>query len=416
MNAKEGALKIVKTLARAGFTAYFAGGWVRDFLMKHPSDDIDIATDAPSEVIMDLFPKTIPVGLAFGIVIVCLDGHTYEVATFRKDLGYSGGRRPDKIVLSNPEEDALRRDFTINGMFFDPLSDRVIDYVGGVDDIRSQIIRTIGDPHERFSEDRLRMIRAIRFAARFKFKIDEKTQDAIQANAKTLFPAVAMERVWQELNKMAKFPRFEEAIYNMHRLGLLPVIFPMLGEMDIGIIQDRISRFGAFPSDAPVILYLMELFPEMSLDELLSLCQYLKTSVQEGKLIEFAYHGKQLLLQEQERPEAVSNFDWVKFYAHKFFPLYFNVATSRYPEDERIDVIQRHQERMEKLSPHIERVVHKQPLVTSSFLQKHGVVPGKEMGILLKEAERLAVAQDIHDPAEIVSLLKESTLWPKQKS
>jgi poly(A) polymerase len=416
MNVKEGAFEIVKKLSRSGYIAYFAGGWVRDFLMKHPSDDIDIATDAPPEAIMDLFPKTIPVGLAFGIVVVCYGGHNYEVATFRKDLGYTGGRRPDKIALTGPEEDALRRDFTINGMFYDPLSDRIIDYVSGMEDINNQLIRTIGDPHERFTEDRLRMIRAIRFAARFQFEIDKRTQEAIQANAKTLFPAVAIERVWQELNKMAKFPRFQEAIYNLHHLGLLPVIFPMLSELDIRTIQERISRFSDFPRDAPVILYLMELFPNMSLDELLDLCQYLKISVYEGKMIEFAYHGKQLLLQEQDRPHAISDIDWANFYAHKFFSVYFNVAATKYPEEQRGKVIQRHQERIEKLSPHIERIAKKQPLVTGSFLQQHGVMPGKVMGILLKEAERLAITQDIHDPNVIVSLLKETTLWPQEKS
>lgn len=150
---------IVLKLHRAGFIAYFAGGWVRDYVMDHPSEDIDIATDATPAQIMDLFPHTVLVGLAFGVVIVVSDGHQFEVATFRKDLHYADGRHPQGIEMSTPREDALRRDFTINGMFYDPIEELIHDFVHGQDDIRQGIIRTIGDPYERFFEDRLRMLR-----------------------------------------------------------------------------------------------------------------------------------------------------------------------------------------------------------------------------------------------------------------
>src|SRR5215469_3788554 len=146
------AKQIVQTLAKAGFTTYFAGGWVRDYLMNHPSDDIDIATKAPVDVIQRLFPKTIPVGLAFGIVIVVVEGHQFEVATFRKEKGYVDGRRPTHIESASPKEDALRRDFTINGLFWDPLTETLYDYVEGQKDLVSGIIRAIGDPHARFLE------------------------------------------------------------------------------------------------------------------------------------------------------------------------------------------------------------------------------------------------------------------------
>src|ERR1700721_2344911 len=130
MPARPAATEVVKKLVDAGFIAYFAGGWVRDFLMKHPSDDIDIATSASVEEIQALFPKTIPVGVAFGIVIVVEEGHHFEVATFRRESGYLDGRRPTAIEPAPPEEDAKRRDFTINGMFWDPLSKTLYDYVG----------------------------------------------------------------------------------------------------------------------------------------------------------------------------------------------------------------------------------------------------------------------------------------------
>lgn len=182
------ATSVVKRLVDAGHIAYFAGGWVRDFLMKHPSDDIDIATSASVEQIQSLFPKTIPVGIAFGIVIVVEQGHQFEVATFRKESGYLDGRRPTNIEPASPEEDSQRRDFTINGMFWDPLQEKLYDYVEGQTDLKKGIIRAIGDPHQRFLEDRLRMIRAARYATRFHFPIEIETRQAILAHPRVFFP------------------------------------------------------------------------------------------------------------------------------------------------------------------------------------------------------------------------------------
>lgn len=413
MNIKESAIEVIRTLTQAGHIAYFAGGWVRDYIMKHPSDDIDIATDASPEEIIALFPRTIQVGIAFGVVVVLMHGHQFEVASFRKDLGYTGGRRPDNIELSSPEEDAKRRDFTINGMFYDPLTDTIHDYVHGIEDIQRGIIRTIGNPNERFAEDRLRMIRAIRFASRFDFSIDEETQRAIQDNSSTLFPAVAMERIWQEFNKMTKSPRFDRAIVEMHRVGLLPVIFPALRDLELGEIQERVAHFPQIPKGMPAILYLMELFPDMPLDELLELCQYLRTSVQEGKLMEFVFQGKLLIQKEKQSPDIIESTEWANFYADRFFHVCFDLITARHPESERKDIIDRHHHRRGRLMPHIQRLMDKKPLVNAALLQDCGIEPGKTMGMLLREAERIAVTRDIHDPAEVVSLLKETNLWPK---
>jgi poly(A) polymerase len=266
------ATAIVKKLVRAGFIAYFAGGWVRDHVMGHDSADIDIATSAAPLEIMDLFPNTILVGLAFGVVIVVIEGHQFEVATFRKDLHYINGRKPEGIELSTPEEDALRRDFTINGLFYDPLEHIIHDYVHGIEDIKKGIIRTIGNPHERFFEDRLRMLRAFRFSARFGFAIDPVTQQAIKENANKFFPAVAMERVWQEFNKMASYPRFDQAIVEMHRLELLDEIFPELRGLHLKELRHFVSAYAHFPKSCPTILYLMELFPALSLEQKISNC------------------------------------------------------------------------------------------------------------------------------------------------
>lgn len=405
------AMKIVKTLNSNGYIAYFAGGWVRDFVMKHPSMDIDIATDAPSDKIIDLFPHTILVGIAFGVVIVVIEGHQFEVATFRKDIEYLHGRRPERIEHSSDYEDAQRRDFTINGMFYDPIKEMVIDYVGGQKDIQKGLVRTIGDPHERFMEDRLRMIRAVRFACRFGFEIDFETQLAITAHAHTLFPAVAIERVWQEFNKMAIGPRFDQALIEMHRLGLLQQIFPSLNNVSLEEIEWRVSSFPYFPKDCPVILYLIELFPDHSLDELVKLAQDLKTSSYESKLIEFAYSSKQLMIKE----ESVEPFEWTRLYAHHAFPVFMHVIAAKYPSEQREEFIKRHLERRQKLMPHIERIMNKKPLVNASILIEHGISPGKVMGDLLKEAEYTAILYDLHDVDTVLSFLKTHPLWPQKE-
>jgi len=209
MGSRHIAAAIVKKLQEAGYIAYFAGGWVRDFILQKPSDDIDIASSATVEEIQRLFPKTIPVGVAFGIVIVVQDGHQFEIASFRKDRGYVDGRRPVGIDPATPEEDAQRRDFTINGMFYDPVQDKIFDFVDGIKDLKKGIIRAIGDPKARFTEDRLRMMRAVRYSTRFNFPIESDTLQAILSQAETLLPSVAMERIWQEFKKMSQFSHFD---------------------------------------------------------------------------------------------------------------------------------------------------------------------------------------------------------------
>lgn len=413
MDVRAAALEIVKTLNREGYTAFFAGGWVRDLIMDHASYDIDIATDAPPEVIMDLFPHTIALGLAFGIVLVIIQGHQFEVATFRKDIEYLDGRRPEKIELSTAQEDACRRDFTINGMFYDPIEERIHDFVQGIEDLKKGVVKTIGNPHERFVEDRLRMIRAVRFASRFDFFIEEETRQAIQANAHTLFPAVAMERVWQEFQKMARYPRFDRAIIEMHRLGLLPVIFPALEDQELKEIEKRVAYFNQFPKGSPVVLFLLELFPDMQLEELLEMCQYLKTSGHEGKLLEFAYKGRQLLKQDEIEPGQIEESQWANFYAHRLFQPCFDALTAGYPEKQRESLIEHHQMRRERLLPHIQRLAERRPLVTAAVLLDCGILPGKQMGLLLREAESIAIKHDLHDPSEVITKLKGTDLWPK---
>lgn len=412
MDAHFGATAIVKKLTCEGYTAYFAGGWVRDFLMGHPSSDIDIATNAPPAVILDLFPQTILVGLAFGVVIVVSEGHQFEVSTFRRDISYVNGRKPEKIELSTPEEDALRRDFTINGMFYNPLKDEIYDYVHGIEDLKKGIIRTIGDPSERFDEDRLRMIRAIRFAARFGFTIDPDTQEGIIENADTLFPAVAMERIWQEFNKMAKSPHFDQALIDMHHLGLLPVIFPTLKGIHLKEIKKNVENFHRFPKDTPTILFLAHLFPHAELKELGEICQYLRTSTQDAKLLEIFMQAKKLIGQEEARDPALTDFEWTHFYANKQADLCLEVLVTK--QSDSCIFLEKHRERRNRLKPHIQRLIDRKPLINGKILKEQGIREGKVMGNLMEEAERIAILHNFHAPAEILPHLIQSPNWPKQ--
>lgn len=405
------AVEIVEKLKREGHVAYFAGGWVRDYLMNHPSNDIDIATDAPPEKILDYFPRTLPVGLAFGVILVLVDGKQFEVSTFRKDFRYLDGRHPEHIEFSNAEEDAKRRDFTINGMFYDPIEKVIHDFVGGDNDIKARIIRAIGNPHERFVEDRLRMIRAIRFAARFEFLIDQETQQAIVENAETLFPAVAKERVWQEFNKMTKHPRFDWAISEMYRLGLLQVIFPTLKDVGLHRIREMTHGFKHFPEECPTVLYLLELFPREPLETVLDIFRQLKISNRELKLIELIYAARNLVEKEEQGKEIESR-EWVYFYAHPDSDRCLRVIAASLADDKREAFIRKQCLRREELSSHIERVQLGKPLVTAALLQAHGISPGKPMGILLQEAERMVINHNRDSAAEIIDMLKQSSHWP----
>lgn len=402
---------IVLRLARAGYTAYFAGGWVRDYVMGHPSEDIDIATNAPPYAIMDLFTHTNLVGLAFGVVIVSLEGHSFEVATFRKDLKYIDGRHPEGIEMSNPVEDALRRDFTINGMFFDPVEERIHDFVHGQEDIQRGLIRTIGNPHERFYEDRLRMLRAFRFSARFGFAIDPETQEAIRENSMQLFPAVAMERVWQELSKMALYPRFDQALMEMHRLEILEVILPEIKGLHIKELQQYVTNFAQFPSECPPLLYLMELLPSHSLEEKSEIAKRLKVSNKEIKNLEFLHHLSQAV--EQDAKE-VDLHRWAHLFANPDWKWGIALLALRLGEGRSGPFSDRFDQRYQQLKEHVQRIKTGRPLVSAALLQEQGIKPGKLMGVLLKEAERLAINQDLNESGAVLKKLSQLPIWSER--
>jgi len=275
-DAKQHAVEIVSKLREHGHLAYFAGGCVRDLLLSREPADYDVATDATPRQVMQIFPQTLAVGEQFGVVLVPLKSDTtkdtkehegdepartdsfegrvvpgamggsgkqrylflppsqrksIEVATFRKDLGYSDGRHPDEVRFSkDPKEDAERRDFTINGMMLDPVNSEILDFVGGRDDLNAGIVRAIGDPARRFAEDKLRMLRAVRFAARFAFQIDPATMAAIQKLAPAIHQ-VSCERVRDELTKMLTEGRARRAFELLDKTKLLPEVLPEIAAM-----------------------------------------------------------------------------------------------------------------------------------------------------------------------------------------
>ena len=224
MNAR--ARDIVARLQRAGHTAYLAGGCVRDHLLGAEAKDYDVATSARPEEVQRLFPRVTDLtGKSFGVVRVMVGEESYEVATFRQDGPYRDGRHPESVRFATAEEDAQRRDFTINGLFFDPVADRLIDFVGGEADLRAGTVRAIGNPADRFAEDHLRLLRAIRFATRLIFRIEAKTWEAIRAEA-SMIRTVSAERIRDELNKIFTASKPELGLDLLDRSGLLREVLP----------------------------------------------------------------------------------------------------------------------------------------------------------------------------------------------
>ncbi len=222
---KSAATSVATQLQEAGHTAYLVGGCVRDELLGLTPKDFDVATDATPAQIIEIFPKTESIGAHFGVVLVKLDGLGIEVATFRTDGSYGDGRRPDSVEFSTPEEDAFRRDFTINALFQDPVSGDIIDHVGGLADLEAQQIRAVGDPVERFTEDGLRLMRAIRFAVHTGFEIEPATWQAIQELAPTL-ERIAIERVQVEFSKIVLSPNRARGFQLLTDSGLFAIFMP----------------------------------------------------------------------------------------------------------------------------------------------------------------------------------------------
>jgi poly(A) polymerase len=227
---REKAIFVVQQLRREGYDAYFAGGCVRDMLLHKPPQDYDITTSARPDDVRRIFTDTIPVGAQFGVILVMVEGEPFEVASFRHDGPYLDGRRPSEVRYGSLQEDIERRDFTINGMVYDPIDDRIIDLVEGRKDLGRRTVRAIGEPRERFQEDRLRMIRAVRFAASLKFDIEAETFAAIQQLSPTI-GAISWERIGDEMTRILTEGGARRGFELLDLGGLLTVLLPEISKL-----------------------------------------------------------------------------------------------------------------------------------------------------------------------------------------
>ncbi len=238
------AVWVVRRLRSAGHEALLAGGCVRDMLLGTRPADYDVATSATPRQVQRLFPRVRMVGAQFGVAMVIRGGRPIEVATFRTDLSYSDGRRPDAVRFTSARDDARRRDFTINGMFYDPIAGRVVDYVGGRKDLASGLVRAIGEPAQRFAEDHLRMLRAVRFATRLGFRIERATGEAIRRGAVDI-ARVSGERVREELEKILTGPDAATGARRLRELGLARPVLPELFAAGPGAWDVAVARLAA---------------------------------------------------------------------------------------------------------------------------------------------------------------------------
>ncbi len=273
---KDAALDIVRRLRDAGHVALFAGGCVRDMLMRRRPADYDVATDATPDQIIPLFRRTRKVGVQFGVVLVGVGPHWIEVATFRTDADYRDGRRPTAVHFTTPRNDALRRDFTINGMFYDPIAREVVDHVGGRRDLSRRLIRAIGDPSRRFAEDHLRMLRAVRFAARLGFRVEPRTLNAIRRHARHIV-RVSAERIGEELRLILTHPGRAVAWRLIADTDLLPHLWTG-ADATAARVRETGARLAALPADSSFELGLAAVLLHAAPHDVRHACAALRTS------------------------------------------------------------------------------------------------------------------------------------------
>jgi len=292
---KQAAIKVIERLRANGFEALLAGGCVRDMLLQRPASDFDVATDARPEQVVKLFKRTLKVGAKFGVIVVLNDGRQVEVATFRTETGYIDGRHPGKVAFTNVAEDASRRDFTINGMFFDPLNERIIDYVNGTGDLKSRIIRTIGAASERFNEDYLRMLRAVRFSTQLKFEIEPQTWQSICSNAKKI-TEISGERIAIEIEAILADPNRADGIRLLIESGLSDAIFPGFANEQK---RAAVAVLSFLPEKIDFTLGLTAFFADCSAEFAVEKCKILKLSRNRIKHLKFLLKNRGKLLNRQ---------------------------------------------------------------------------------------------------------------------
>jgi len=382
MTNRQAAIKIIKRLRREGFQALLAGGCVRDMLLGRPAKDFDVATDAPPKNVIELFRRTLKVGAKFGVVIVLLEGKQVEVATFRTETGYIDGRHPTKVRFTSAAEDASRRDFTINGMFYDPLKKQVIDYVGGQADLKKAVVRTIGVPQQRFGEDYLRMLRAVRFSTQLGFMIEPLTWSAICSNAKNI-TGISGERIAMELEGILVDPNRSAGASLLVECGLAEAIFPgFAGEQ----AKFAIGAMAQLQKKIDFPLALACLFAGCSTEFAIEKSRLLKLSRSQNKHIKFLLANRGKLLDDKMSLGRLK----IILSEPYFWDLYeLQRAIQKVTSDSREAIAP-----LIKLRKRIKALgdveLRPKPLLNGHDLMRAGAVPGPGLGQL---AEEMYIAQ-----------------------
>jgi poly(A) polymerase len=381
MTNRQAAIKIIQRLQRSGFEALLAGGCVRDMLLRRRAKDYDVATNAQPKDVIKLFKRTLKVGAKFGVVIVLIENQQVEVATFRTETGYADGRHPGSVEFAGAAEDASRRDFTINGMFYDPLGKRVIDYVNGHVDLKNRVIRTIGAPAERFAEDYLRMLRAVRFSAQLGFAIDPATWSAIAVNAQKI-ANISGERIAIELEGILVCPNRAAGASMLFESGLADTIFSGLTTEQA---KSAIDVLRQLRKKVDFALALACLFTDCETQFALQSCEVLKLSRNQCKHIHFLLANRGILLDEQMSLAGLK-----KILAEPYFgDLYeFQRAIQKAEGDKKgLAILIALRKRIKALG-NVE--LKPKPLLNGHDLMRLGAVPGPALGQL---AEELYIAQ-----------------------
>jgi poly(A) polymerase len=293
MTNKQAVIQIIRRLRKAGFQALLAGGCVRDMLLGKKPKDYDVVTDATPAEVCKIFRRTIKVGAKFGVIIILADSQQVEVATFRTETGYTDGRRPDKVSFTSAQQDALRRDFTINGMFYDPVQKKVIDYVGGQKDLKSKNLRTIGKADERFSEDYLRMLRAVRFAAQLDFEIEKNTLIAVKKYSGRI-TKISGERIAAELELLSATAGRKKGVKLLIKTGLAERIFPIFKNARTAELAVKV--FDYLPEGIVFELAVAALFVACRTGDAMENLKILKLSRNQLKHIKFLLERRGYLL------------------------------------------------------------------------------------------------------------------------
>jgi len=395
--------EIVRRLRGAGFEAYWAGGCVRDLVLGRDPKDYDVATNATPDQIRSLFGRrnTHAVGEAFGVITVhgSPDAGMVEVATFREDLTYSDGRRPDAVRFATAELDAQRRDFTINGMFYDPIDQQVFDWVGGRHDLEHRIVRAIGDPHQRIAEDKLRMLRGVRFASTFGFSLDPATERAIQHHARELV-VVSAERIGAEFARILQHPGRVVGLDLLHRCGLWEIVLPEFAEF--GIQSPTDSRWlaaqqvlSSWGHEVPLELALAALLHGLPLaspghgqERILGIADRLRFSRRIGQAVDWLVRSQTLL-----RHSASENWPRTqRCLADPRGPLLFDLADAiANVTSEGIEPIQFCRQQMTRpdWNPPV--------LLSGDDLQMLRISPGPQLGRLLEQVRDAQLLGELND-------------------